>query len=35
MGMDMRRISEKEFWEYFREMKEANLSDTFWEIMCA
>ena len=32
MDLDIRRISEKGFLEYFKEMEEANLSDTFWEI---
>ena len=32
MDLDIRRISEKGFLEYFKEMEDANLSDTFWEI---
>ncbi len=32
MDLDIRRISERGFLEYFKEMEEANLSDTFWEI---
>jgi hypothetical protein len=32
MDLDIRRIAEKGFVEYFNEMTEANLSDTFWEI---
>ncbi|MDD4109240.1 MAG: DUF262 domain-containing protein [Prolixibacteraceae bacterium] len=32
MDMDIRRISEKGFIEYFKEIEEANLSDTFWEV---
>lgn len=32
MDMDIRRIKEKGFLEYFHEMEEANLSATFWEI---
>ena len=32
MDLDIRRIAEKGFLEYFNEMEEANLSDTFWEI---
>ncbi|MDL2228172.1 DUF262 domain-containing protein [Odoribacter sp. OttesenSCG-928-L07] len=32
MDMDIRRIAEKGFLEYFKEMEDANLSDTFWEI---
>ena len=32
MDLDIRRIAEKGFLEYFNEMQEANLSDTFWEI---
>jgi hypothetical protein len=32
MDMDIRRISEKGFLDYFKEMEEANLSDTFWNI---
>ncbi len=32
MDLDIRRISEKGFLEYFKEMEEANLSDTFWNI---
>ena len=30
--LDIRRISEKGFLSYFKEMEEANLSDTFWEV---
>jgi len=32
MDLDIRRISEKGFIEYFKEIEEANLSDTFWEV---
>ncbi len=32
MDLDIRRIAEKGFLEYFNEMEEANLSNTFWEI---
>ncbi|MDR3119357.1 MAG: DUF262 domain-containing protein [Mediterranea sp.] len=32
MDLDIRRIAEKGFVEYFKEMEEANLSDTFWEV---
>ena len=32
MDLDIRRIAEKGFLEYFNEMEDANLSDTFWEI---
>ncbi|MPM05614.1 hypothetical protein SDC9_51904 [bioreactor metagenome] len=32
MDLDIRRIAEKGFLEYFNEIEEANLSDTFWEI---
>ncbi|MDR2971315.1 MAG: DUF262 domain-containing protein [Bacteroidales bacterium] len=32
MDLDIRRIAEKGFLAYLREMEEANLSDTFWEI---
>lgn len=32
MDLDIRRISEKGFVEYFKEIEEANLSDTFWEV---
>jgi hypothetical protein len=32
MDSDIRRISEKGFIEYFKEMEEANLSDTFWKV---
>ncbi len=32
MDLDIRRIADKGFLEYFNEMEEANLSDTFWEI---
>lgn len=32
MDMDIRRISEKGFIEYFKEIEEASLSDTFWEV---
>ena len=32
MDLDIRRISEKGFLEYFKEMEDANLSDTFWEV---
>lgn len=32
MDLDIRRIEEKGFVEYFDEMEDANLSDTFWEI---
>lgn len=32
MDNDIRRISEKGFIEYFKEMEASNLSDTFWEI---
>ncbi len=32
MDLDIRRISEKGFLEYFKEMEEANLSDTFWNV---
>lgn len=32
MDLDIRRIAEKGFIEYFKEMEEANLSNTFWEI---
>lgn len=32
MDLDIRRISEKGFIEYFKEIEEANLSDNFWEV---
>ena len=32
MDMDITRIAEKGFVEYFKEIEEANLSDVFWEI---
>ena len=32
MDLDIRRIEEKGFLEYFNEMEDSNLSDTFWEI---
>lgn len=32
MDLDIRRISEKGFIDYFKEIEEANLSDTFWEV---
>lgn len=32
MDMDIRRITERGFIEYFKEVEEANLSDTFWEV---
>lgn len=32
MDLDIRRIKEKGFLEYFNEMEDANLSETFWEI---
>lgn len=32
MDMDIRRISEKGFVEYYNEIEEANLSNTFWEV---
>ncbi len=32
MDLDIRKISEKGFLEYFNEIEEANLSDTFWNI---
>jgi len=32
MDLDIRRISEKGFLEYFREMEEAFLSDNFWNV---
>ena len=32
MDLDIRRISEKGFVEYFKEVEEANLSNTFWEV---
>jgi hypothetical protein len=32
MDLDIRRIAEKGFKEYFKEMEDSNLSDTFWEI---
>jgi len=32
MDLDIRRIAEKGFLAYFKEMEEANLSDTFWEV---
>jgi len=32
MDLDIRRISEKGFIEYFKEIEEANLSNTFWEV---
>lgn len=32
MDLDIRRISEKGFIEYFKEMEEANLSETFWKV---
>ncbi|HPB57797.1 MAG TPA: DUF262 domain-containing protein [Bacteroidales bacterium] len=32
MDADIKRIAEKGFLEYFKEMEEANLSDTFWNI---
>jgi len=32
MDLDIRRIAEKGFIEYFKEIEAANLSDTFWEV---
>jgi hypothetical protein len=32
MDLDIRKIAEKGFIEYFREMEESNLSDTFWQV---
>jgi hypothetical protein len=32
MDLDIRRIAEKGFEEYFRELEEAELSDAFWEV---
>ena len=32
MDMDISRIAEKGFVEYFKEIEEANLSDVFWKI---
>ena len=32
MDLDIRRIEEKGFLEYFNELEDSNLSDTFWEI---
>lgn len=32
MDLDIRRISEKGFIEYFKEIEAANLSDTFWDV---
>jgi len=32
MDLDIRRIADKGFLEYFNEIEEANLSETFWEI---
>jgi uncharacterized protein with ParB-like and HNH nuclease domain len=32
MDLDIRRIAEKGFLPYLREMEDANLSDTFWEV---
>ena len=32
MDLDIRRIAEKGFQEYFMEIEEAELSDTFWEV---
>ena len=32
MDLDIRRIAEKGFKEYFNEMEESNLSETFWEV---
>lgn len=32
MDLDIRRILDKGFFEYFKEVEEANLSDNFWEI---
>lgn len=32
MDMDIKKISEKGFLEYFKEMEDAHLSDSFWEI---
>jgi hypothetical protein len=32
MDMDIRRISEKGFLEYLKEMEEANLSEAFWNV---
>jgi len=32
MDLDIRRITEKGFLEYFKEVEEANLSDTFWSV---
>jgi len=32
MDLDIRRIAERGFIEYLKEMEEANLSNTFWEI---
>lgn len=32
MDLDIRRITEKGFTDYFKEIEEANLSDAFWEV---
>lgn len=32
MDMDIRRIEERGFLQYFKELEEADLSDTFWDI---
>ena len=32
MDLDIRRISEKGFIDYFKEVEEANLSDSFWKV---
>jgi len=32
MDLDIRRITEKGFLEYFKEIEEANLSETFWTV---
>lgn len=32
MDLDIRRITDKGFTEYYKEIEEANLSDTFWEV---
>jgi hypothetical protein len=32
MDLDIRRITERGFLEYFRELEEAELSDAFWEV---
>ncbi|MBI9060270.1 MAG: DUF262 domain-containing protein [Labilibaculum sp.] len=32
MDLDIRRIAEKGFKEYFKEMEESNLSNAFWEV---